>query len=216
MPFAVEMFAGLVGYGYLGIILYMILTGCGFPMPEEVAIIAGGALAANGQLQWELTLGSLLIGALLGDCVMYYIGYHFGRRLLEQNRFWNRLITPEREKKVEGLLAQHGVKVLLGARFLVGLRGPMYITAGILKVPFRKFVLADLFCATLVVTLFFALSYFYGGQLIRAIHKGEGWATIAVVTAAIIASGIGLWWYLRKKKVPATANQSHEEASGAS
>jgi membrane protein DedA with SNARE-associated domain len=216
MLFAVEMFAGLMAYGYVGIILYMILTGCGFPMPEEVAIIAGGALAANGQLHWGLTWGSLLIGALAGDCVMYYIGYHFGRRLLEQNRFWNRLITPEREKKVEGLLAQHGVKVLLGARFLVGLRGPMYITAGILKVPFRRFVVADLFCATLVVTLFFALSYFYGAQLIRAIHKGEGWLTIAIVTAAIIAGGIGLWWYLRKKKVLAATNQPREEASGAS
>jgi membrane protein DedA with SNARE-associated domain len=203
---AAELFSGLVAYGYAGIILYMILTGCGFPMPEEVAIIAGGALAANGQLHWGLTLGSLLIGALVGDCVMYFIGRHFGRRLLEQNRFWNRVITREREKKVEGLLAQHGVKVLLGARFLVGLRGPMYITAGILKVPFRRFVLADLFCATLVVTLFFALSYFYGAQIIRAIHKGEGWLTIAVVTAAIIAGGIGLWWYVRKQKVLAVAD----------
>jgi len=216
MPLAVEMFAGLMGYGYAGIIFYMILTGCGFPMPEEVAIIAGGALAANGQLHWELTLGSLLIGALLGDCVMYYIGFHFGRRLLEQNRFWNRLITPEREKKVEGLLAQHGVKVLLGARFLVGLRGPMYITAGILKVPFRKFVVADLFCATLVVTTFFAISYFYGAQVIKAIHQGEGWLTIAVVTAAIIAGGIGLWWYLRKKKPLAAENPQPQESSAAS
>lgn len=216
MPLAVEMFSGLMGYGYAGIIFYMILTGCGFPMPEEVAIIAGGALAANGQLHWGLTWGSLLIGALLGDCVMYYIGYHFGRRLLEQNRFWNRLITPDREKKVEDLLAQHGVKVLLGARFLVGLRGPMYITAGILKVPFRRFVLADLFCATLVVTLFYALSYFYGAQVIKAIHEGEGWLTIGVITAAIIAGGIGLWWYLRKKKVIPAATEPQQKTSGAS
>ena len=41
MPLAVEMFTGLMGYGYAGIIMYMVLTGCGFPMPEEVAIIAG-------------------------------------------------------------------------------------------------------------------------------------------------------------------------------
>ncbi len=74
------MFAGLMAYGYLGIIFYMVLTGCGLPMPEEVAIIAGGALAANGQLHWGLTWGSLLIGALLGDSVMYFIGHHFGRR----------------------------------------------------------------------------------------------------------------------------------------
>jgi membrane protein DedA with SNARE-associated domain len=216
MPFAVEMFAGLMAYGYLGIILYMILTGCGFPMPEEVAIIAGGALAANNQLHWGLTLASLLIGALLGDCVMYFIGYHFGRRLLTKNRFWNRIITPEREKKVESLLAQHGVKVLLGARFLVGLRGPMYITAGILKVPFRKFLLADLFCATIVVSLFFALSYFYGGQIVKAIHKGEGWLTIAIVTAAIVAAGVGLWLYLRRRKYLSVDKKQNKNASGAS
>jgi membrane protein DedA with SNARE-associated domain len=200
MLLGVDMFSDLVSYGYLGIIVYMVLTGCGFPMPEEVAIIAGGALAAKGTLRWELTLGSLLIGALLGDCVMYYIGYHFGRRLLEQNRFWNRIITPEREKKVEHLLNQHGVKVLLGARVLVGLRGPMYITAGILKVPFKRFVAADLFCATLVVTLFFALSYWYGAKIIDAIHRGEGWLTIAVVTGSIIGGGIALWIYLRRRK----------------
>ncbi len=115
MLLAAQMFEGLVAYGYIGLILYMILTGCGLPMPEEVAIIAGAAFAAAGKLDPWLTLASLLAGALLGDCVMYYIGYHFGRRLLEQNRFWNKLITPEREKKVEELLNQHGVKVLLGA-----------------------------------------------------------------------------------------------------
>ncbi len=92
----------------------------------------------------------------------------------------------------------------------------MYITAGILKVPFRKFVLADLFCASLVVTIFFAISYFYGAQVIKAIHEGEGWLTIAVVTAAIIAGGIGLWWYLRKKKGMATANPQPQEPSIAS
>jgi len=190
----------LVGYGYLGIILYMILTGCGLPMPEEVAIIGGAALAASGTLNPWLTLGSLLIGALLGDCVMYFIGSHFGRRLLNKNRLWKRLITPEREKNVEALLAKHGVKVLLGARFLVGLRGPMYITAGILKVPFKRFVLADLFCATLVVTLFFGLTYAYGAQIMRAIHEGEGWLTTIVIAAAIVAAGIGLWFFLRRKK----------------
>jgi len=199
MLFAVEM-SYLVGYGYLGIILYMILTGCGFPMPEEVAIIAGAALAASDKLDPWLTLGSLLIGALLGDCVMYYIGYHFGRRLLTHNRLWKRLITPEREKNVEALLARHGVKVLLGARFMVGVRGPMYITAGILKVPFKRFVLADLFCATLVVSLFYGLTYAYGAQIMHAIHEGEGWITTIVIAAAIVGAGVGLWFFLRRRR----------------
>ena len=76
----------------------------------------------------------------------------------------------------------------------------MYITAGILKVPFKRFVLADLFCATLVVSLFFGLSYFYGGQVVRAIREGEGWLTTIVLTVAVIVGGIGLVVYLRKQQ----------------
>ena len=44
MLFAAEMFAGLQAYGYVGIIAYMILTGCGLPTPEEVAIIGAGVV----------------------------------------------------------------------------------------------------------------------------------------------------------------------------
>jgi membrane protein DedA with SNARE-associated domain len=213
MLFAVAMFDDLMGYGYAGIIIYMILTGCGFPMPEEVAIIAGGVLSANGKLHWGLTLGSLLIGALLGDIVMYYIGRHFGRRLLDKNKFFNRLITPEREKKMEVLLAKHGAKVLLVARFMVGVRGPMYITAGILKVPFKRFVLADLFCATLVVTLFFGLSYVFGAKIDSIIHTGEGWFTIIVLSAVILVGGGILWYQLRRGRLAPKAVNSNEAAA---
>jgi membrane protein DedA with SNARE-associated domain len=203
MILAAQMLDGLVYYGYAGIIVYMILTGCGLPMPEEVAIIAGGAMAAGGKLDPWLTLGSLLIGALLGDCVMYYIGYHFGRRILKMNRLFAAYLTPEREQKVEKLLNRHGAKVLFVARFLVGLRGPIYITAGILKMPFRTFVLADLVCATVVVSLFFGLSYYYGQTIMRIVKEGEGVFTLVVITAAVIG-GIAFFWYQlrRSKKMP--------------
>jgi membrane protein DedA with SNARE-associated domain len=202
MLFAAGMFEGLMAYRYVGIIIYMILTGCGLPMPEEVAIIAGGALAAGGQLDPWLTLGSLLLGAILGDCVMYAIGHHFGRRIVKSNRLCAAYLTPEREKKVEALLSRHGAKVLFFARFLVGIRGPIYITAGILKMPFRKFILADLVCATIVVSLFFGLSYYYGQTIINIIHNGEGVFTLVVVTVAVIGGGAFLWYQLRRKKMP--------------
>jgi membrane protein DedA with SNARE-associated domain len=204
MLFAAAMFDDLIGgYGYAGIIIYMILTGCGFPMPEEVAIIAAGVLSASGKMRWELALGSLLIGAILGDMVMYYIGRHFGRRLLDKNKFFNRLITPDREKKMEVLLDKHGAKVLLLTRFMVGVRGPMYITAGILKVPFKKFVFADAFCATLVVTLFFGLSYVFGAKIDSIIHTGEGWITIIVLSAVVLIGGGAIWYQLRRNKLKA-------------
>jgi membrane protein DedA with SNARE-associated domain len=216
MLLAAQMFEGLIAYGYLGIIVYMILTGCGLPMPEEVAIIAGGALAASGQLDPWYTLASLLIGALLGDCVMYYIGYHFGRRILKANRLCAAYLTPEREQKVEALLSRHGSKVLFVARFLVGLRGPIYITAGILKMPFRNFVLADLVCATVVVTLFYGLSFYFGQSIMRIIHDGEGVFTLVVITLAVIGGGIFLWYQLRRKKMPGMAILAEAQAAASS
>ncbi len=216
MIFAVQMLDGLVYYGYLGIIVYMILTGCGLPMPEEVAIIAGGAMAAGGQLDPWLTLGSLLIGAILGDSVMYLIGYHFGRRILKANRLCAAYLTAEREQKVEMLLSRHGAKVLFVARFLVGLRGPIYITAGILKMPFRKFLLADLVCATVVVSLFFGLSYYYGQTIMRIIHDGEGVFTLVIITALVIGGGVFLWYQLRRKKMPGMAILAEAHAATSS
>jgi membrane protein DedA with SNARE-associated domain len=202
MILVAEMFQGLIDYGYLGIIIYMVLTGCGLPMPEEVAIIAGGALAASGKLDPWMTLGALLIGAILGDCVMYFIGYRFGRRILKANRFCAAYLTPEREQRVEVLLVRHGAYVLFFARFLVGIRGPIYITAGILKMPFRKFLLADLVCATVVVSLFFGATFFFGQQIMHVIKEGEGVLTLVVIGAVVLGGGGLLWYQLHRKKLP--------------
>ncbi len=200
MLFAAEMFEKLEAYGYAGIIVYMVLTGCGLPMPEEVAIIAGGVAAATGGWNPWLTLGALLIGALLGDIVMYSLGRYFGRRLIQDHPIFSGFMTAEREQKVEQMLCRHGWKVLFGARFMVGIRGPMYITAGILKMPFKKFFLADLFCATIVVTLFFGISYVFGDRIGKLIREGEGVLTIVVLSLLAVAGIVFAWYHFRKKK----------------
>ena len=139
---------------YLGIIFVLILTGSGLPIPEEVPIIAAGLLSAHGQMDPWLAIGACLIGALLGDCVIYWIGHHFGRRVLREHHWWTRFVKPEREARLETMLQQHGLKVFFLARFLVGIRSPVYLAAGILRVPFRRFLLIDLFCATTVIGTF--------------------------------------------------------------
>ena len=48
------------------------------------------------------------------------------------------------------------------ARFLVGLRSPFYLTAGILRVKYRWFLFADFLCASVVIGGFFGLAYLFG------------------------------------------------------
>lgn len=182
---------------YLGIFVFLVLTGCGIPIPEEVAIVLAGVLSAEGNLHWELALAACLSGAVVGDCVMYAIGYHWGHNLLGAHPRFAKLVHFEREERFEQAVERHAFKVLLFSRFLVGVRGPVYVAAGVVRMPFRRFLLYDLVCATLVVVFFFGLSYAYGNDVARWIHKAEWTATIFVL---LVFAALGGYLYYRHRQ----------------
>jgi membrane protein DedA with SNARE-associated domain len=201
----------IAAWGYFGIIVFLILTGCGLPIPEEVPIVAAGWLSSPQVLKLNpwLAIGSCFIGAILGDIVMYGIGRKFGRRLLERRAFFASFLTPEKERHIEEMFQKHGLKVLFVSRFLVGIRSPIYITAGILKVPFRRFIITDMFCAAVMITSFFSLAYFFSNSVLKYINDAERAITVAVVLVAI-GLLIGYRCY-RKRHNAAQAAQAAEE-----
>jgi membrane protein DedA with SNARE-associated domain len=197
---------------YLAITIVMILTGAGLPIPEEVPIIAAGVLSAppNASLNPFAAVACCLFGALVGDCIMYWIGYHFGRGVLRDHRWFARCVTPEREEQIERMFCRHGLKVFFVARFLVGLRTPVYLTAGILRVSFKRFLLIDLICATAVVGTFFSLTYIWGAPIAEFFSKIERWGAVAVVIA-VACVGFFLWRRYRKKKLAETSHPIRSE-----
>lgn len=171
---------------YIGIVVFLVLTGCGLPIPEEVPIVGAAVLSAKGLLNPWIAFVCCLAGALLGDCVMYLIGYHWGHGLLKDHPRFARFLHAEREAKFEKMLNQHGLKVLFVARFMVGVRSPVYLSAGILRISFRRFLLLDLFAATLVVGLFFGLTYAFGEAIVSWIRGAEWWLTVSVLAVVAI------------------------------
>src|SRR5581483_8760307 len=113
---------------YFGIVLALILTGLGLPIPEEViVIIAGiasspGAQGREGALIWWLAFLSCWTGAMLGDLCTYSVGRHFGRNIVKEHPFFAGFLTPAREQHIDQMINRHGPKVFFLARFLVGLR----------------------------------------------------------------------------------------------
>ncbi|MCE5303473.1 MAG: DedA family protein [Planctomycetaceae bacterium] len=182
---------------YLAIVLVLVLTGAGLPIPEEVPIIAAGILSSHGQMDPWVAFACCLIGAVAGDCVVYAIGYHFGRGVLQDHRWWARLITPEREAQVEEKFRRHGLKVFFVARFLVLLRSPIYLTAGILRVSFKRFLLIDLVCATSVVGTFFGLTFWFGRDIMQWIRHVE---VLLSIVAAIVLGGVGVYLWRRYRR----------------
>ena len=195
---------------YLGIVVFLVLTGCGMPIPEEVAFVVAGVLSAEGRLHWEIALASCLIGAILGDSVMYAIGRRWGETLLGAHPRLAWMLQAKREKQFELAVQQHAFKVMFLSRFLVGIRGPVYVAAGAVHVPYLRFLLIDMFCASLVVTTFFSLAYFFGDSVLGWIRDAEITMTIAVL---LVVVGIGLVLYVRSRKTITEIVMAEQEGS---
>ncbi|MFM7109327.1 MAG: DedA family protein [Planctomycetaceae bacterium] len=186
---------------YLGIVLFLALTGIGLPIPEEVPIVAAGVASKAGALKWHYALPACLVGALLGDSLMYAIGRFFGARILKAHPWWSGFLTNEREKTIENLITKHGIKAFFVARFLVGLRSPFYLTAGILRVKYRWFLFADLVCATVVIGGFFGLAYLFGDRITGLIQSAERGFTAIAIVAALVAVAVIAFFSFRKRRI---------------
>jgi membrane protein DedA with SNARE-associated domain len=185
---------------YLLLGIPIVLTGMGLPVPEEVLVIGAGVASHNGSLEPWVALITCIVAAILGDCAMYGIGYHFGHGLLRENRWFSRALNPRTERKMEQKIRQHGLKVLLITRFLVGVRSPVYVAAGVLRVPFQYFIVCDLISASLVVSLFFGLSYRFAEHILNIweqIKRAEIALTVTIVAAIL---GVVIYFYVRHRR----------------
>ena len=113
------------------------------------------------RLIWWIMLPVLILGVVISDGLLYSMGRFWGPRLLE-TRLIKRLVPPERRKRIEENFNKYGVLVLLFARFLPTIRSPVFIVAGIMRVPFKRFVIADGLYAIPGVSLLFFLAFWFG------------------------------------------------------
>ncbi len=199
---------------YLGIVVVLFLTGCGLPLPEEVPIVAAGIAASLGKLDPVMGYVACMIGALAGDTAMYSIGRVFGRRLFRRHGWFSRLVNEQTEARAERMIRRHGLKVFFLARFLVGIRGPMYIALGVLALPLSRFLLIDGISAAVVVGLGYWLSYYFGKSFQRFLQDAHG-VQVAVTVGVLVLAGAGafFWWwrYHRRKMAELEAEDAAEQ-----
>src|SRR4051794_1756271 len=100
------------GGPYLGVFIGILATGLGFPLPEEVPIITGGALAAHKEVSLLIMLPVCIVGVIIGDSFLYFIGRFWGSKLVEMPFIRKRLLTPERFASIAANFQKHGVKIL--------------------------------------------------------------------------------------------------------
>ena len=184
---------------YLAIFVFIAATGCGMPIPEEAAIVVAGVLSSQHQLHWPYALLACILGAIVGDSFMYAIGYRWGHGIFTSHPRFAKLFASENEEQFQKAVEAHALKVMLVARFLVGIRAPVYLMTGVVRLPYRRFLLYDLISASLVVGTVFGLSYWFGEQVAGWVKHAEIRATIVVVL--IVIAVVAILYYRHREQV---------------
>ncbi len=198
MEFLIHFFSD---YGYFAVLFVLIICGFGVPIPEDITLVSGGVISGLGYTNVHIMLVVSLFGVLLGDSTMYWLGRIYGTKIL-RFRPIRRFLTLERLRMVRSKFEQYGNRVLFVARFLPGLRAPIYMVAGITRrVSFIRFLLLDFFAAIISVPIWVYLGYFGASNLDwlhEQIKKGQ---SIIYILIALLAIYLVWKWRKGRKKV---------------
>lgn len=184
----------------------LVLCGLGLPIPEDIVLITAGYLAATQNTSFFVSALVMYFGIMIGDGIIFYAGRKIGSKLL-QTRLGTMIVNPHRLGKAMHLFEKYGVGVIFLARFLPGLRTPIFFTAGTLRYSPFNFLSVDGFAAIISAPAFVWIGHWaykqYGddiGHLQRTLGKTQiGILGFALLLALIIFSVL---WKRSRKSTP--------------
>lgn len=166
-------------------------------LPSETALLTGGILAADGRMALAGVIVMAGLGAFLGDNLAYWIGRSaedWARRWITRGARGRRgLEWAERE------LTRHGGPLLIAARFIPGGRTATTIACGVLRFPYRQFLVFDAVGAALWATVNTLIGYLGG----RAFADNTFAAFAVSFGVALALAGVIelIRWFRRRTEV---------------
>jgi len=197
------MFGADAFWKYAAVFGALVAAGFGAPIPEEIPIATGGVLVGRDWnnpdgLKWWIMLPLCILGVVLCDTLLYVAGRKWGRWLIRLQWVQRRMLSPERFQKIEKNFHDYGIRILLIARLLPGVRTPVFLSAGIVKLPFRKFILADAIYAIPGVNLVFWLAYWLTDTFMELLHKVQSYRELAVIAILSFIAGFITATFVRR------------------
>ena len=131
----------LVRHGTALVFAAVFVEQIGVPLPAAPWLLAAGALAATGEINWLVAIGVATVGSLLADAIWFYLGRYRGQRVLS---FLCRLsLEPDScVRRTQGIFTRYGMRGIIVAKFIPGLSTlapPLAGSAGISAVRFFFF-----------------------------------------------------------------------------
>lgn len=188
----------VVQYGYWAVGGALLAENAGIPVPGETILLLACFMTYSEpdlRLPWIVLVGT--IAATLGDNLGFAVGYYGGRPLLARYQTLFRIRNRTLERGEE-LFARYGAVTVFFARFVFGLRiiaGPL---AGVLRMPWRKFMVFNFLGAALWVTVIAGVGYLFGQHWER-LQQDVRRIDLSIAILLLVAVAL-LWWRSRRAK----------------
>ena len=176
-------------YGYLAVFVGSVLEG------ETVLVLAGFA-AHQGYLSFPLVVTLAFCGGTLGDQIFFLLGRYYGTPLL--SRFPSLSV---RAQPVNQLIQRYHAGLIVGVRFMYGLRIVGPISIGMSDVGAWRFVLFNLLGAAVWAMLIAGAGFLFGQPLqwlFTDIKQYEKMALFLTIVTAVVF-GLVRWMRLRRR-----------------
>src|SRR4030042_1094231 len=165
-------------WGYPTMLLLMIVEG-------PFATIASAFLASIGYFNVFIVFGLSVLGDVIGDIILYYIGYFGGSRILPKvERFLK--ISGATVEKLKNKFHQNSERLIFYVKSTTGLSYITFITAGAVRMNFWKFIKNSILGGLVWSSFIVILGYFFG-YAAEQISQYITYAGIAIFAGAILA-----------------------------
>ncbi len=151
-------------------------------LPGDSLLFAAGALAGLGYLNVFVLYVSLLVAAILGDSLNYWIGNKIGPRVFAREN--SKIFKKEYLEKTREFYEKHGGKTIILARFIPLIRTFAPFVAGVGKMDYKVFITYNIVGAILWVTSFVFAGYFFGA--LPFMQENFHYAVVIVIALSLI------------------------------
>ena len=166
-----------------------------FPfLPGDTLLFIGGAFCATGAMNIWLLIALLLIAAISGNTVNYWIGNAIGHKVFTHDYKW---LDKAALQKTHAFYEKHGGKTIILSRFVPIVRTFAPFVAGVSEMTHTNFQIFNVVGALLWVVGLVTAGYFFGNIPIIRDHLNT--IVLLGVGAAVVPLALGGLWKFYKK-----------------
>lgn len=164
----------------------------GLFVPGELSLLAGGALAATGRLSVATLVVVGIIAAVVGDIIGYELGRKVGTRMLTWEPVRRR--TQHQLPGMTGYLATRGSWVVIIGRWTSIMRAIVPALAGMTRMPFGKFLVANVIGGVTWVTAVSFAGFLAGASYRQVDHLLGRWSPMfAILVLTLLFLSFRRW-----------------------